>query len=115
MSIDRIGKGAGISGPANPTATEGSRPKGTFSVGSSESTENVKTVGPAEQVRSGQLDVSGYVDQRVEAATQHLHGKLGAADLAEVQSMLKSQLANDPALREMVQAATGVLPPSEGE
>jgi len=70
---------------------------------------------PAERVRSGEMSMSTYLDVRVEQATQHLQGKLGQGDLAQVKSTLRSQLENDPTLRDMVQQATGAMPSAEGE
>lgn len=119
MSIDRIGKGpGGVQGPpgsgqAGPVGGTGA--KRAFEVGSAKGPEQVAGPGPAERVRSGELSLEGYLDLRAEEATRHLEGKLGASDLNAIRSVLKDQLRNDPALREMVKAATGSLPAHEGE
>src|SRR5262245_45302899 len=124
MSIDRIGKGPGgaqgpqIGGAQGPLGGGQAGPVGgkrAFEVGSAEGPERASALGPAERVRSGELSLEGYLDLRVEEATRHLEGKLGVADLGEIRSALKDQLRNDPALREMVKAATGSAPSQEGE
>jgi hypothetical protein len=113
MSIDRIGKGAGITGPQAPATTEIGGAKRPFEVPKAGATSGAEATNPAERVRNGQLDVNGYLDVRVNEATSHLEGKLGPTDLANVRESLRAQLENDPALREMVQAATGAQPPSD--
>jgi hypothetical protein len=111
MSIDRIGKGPGgvqgpqVGGQAGPVGG-----KRAFEVGSTGGAESASALGPAERVRTGELSLDGYLDLRVEEATRHLEGKLGASDLNEIRSALKGQLRDDPALREMVKAATGSAP-----
>jgi hypothetical protein len=110
MSIDRIGKGGGVGGPQGPGQAGPVGGKRAFEVGPTKATERAAEVGPAERVRSGELSLEGYLDVRVEEATRHLEGKLGAGDLGEIRSLLKDQLRNDPALRDMVKAATGSLP-----
>lgn len=129
MSIDRIGKGPSPAG-VSPTSTSPSAPVGraaetgaTFDIsgGAATSTEragaaaSTEATSPAARVRSGELTIDQYLEQRVAEATQHLEGKIPPAKLSEVQSMLRSQLQTDPTLIEMVQAATGVAPPTEGE
>ncbi|HEU4411102.1 MAG TPA: hypothetical protein VFS43_37965 [Polyangiaceae bacterium] len=116
MSIDRIGKGpGGVQGPqgGGPAGPVGG--KRAFEVGSSEATERASALGPAERVRSGELSLEGYLDLRVDEATRHLEGKLGVSDLSEIRSALKDQLRSDPALRELVKAATGSAPAQEGD
>ena len=113
MSIDRIGKGAGVGGPQGPQGPGQGGPVGgkrAFEVDSTKAAGQAAAVGPAERVRSGELSLEGYLDVRVEEATRHLEGKLGAGDLGEIRSALKEQLRSDPALRDMVKAATGSVP-----
>lgn len=113
MSIDRIGKGGGVT-PPGVGPTDRASGKGSFEVGSTEATSGATGVSPAERVQRGELSMSDYVDLRVNEATKHLEGKLGPGDLARVKDALREQLAHDPAVREMVRAATGALPP-DGE
>ena len=127
MSIDRIGKGPG--GPSGVTIPDAKDVKGsstdaatrtgaTFEVGGAKattSTESAREISPADQVRSGEMSLDAYLDQRVTEATRHLDGKVPASDLADIQHMLRSQLASDPALVEMVRAATGATPAATDE
>jgi hypothetical protein len=64
-------------------------------------------------VRRGERSVDQYLDLRVSEATRHLDGKLAAGDLSRVQQTLRTQLAQDPFLRELVTSATGQAPPSD--
>jgi hypothetical protein len=132
MSIDRTGKGPGgaqgpqiggaqgpqIGGAQGPLGSGQAGPVGgkrAFEVEKAQGAERASALGPAERVRAGELSVEGYLDLRVEEATRHLEGKLGVSDLDEIRSALKDQLRNDPALREMVKAATGSAPAQEGD
>lgn len=111
MSIDRIGKGPSGIGPTGSSPVDApTRTGATFSVDGPSAAEGTTTVSPASRARAGELSLDAYLDQRVSEATRHLEGKLPAADLAEVQQLLRSQLVHDPALAEMVRAATGMSP-----
>lgn len=114
MSIDRIGKGPSI---APPTTSEvaGPRPTGSgevFQVARAAKTEATNLV---EQVRSGELSVEQYLDQRVSEATSHLEGKLAPDQLEFVRNSLREQLATDPVLVDLVRGATGAIPPPPRE
>lgn len=119
MSIDRIGKGPGVNIPDASGAEGPSKATGTgatFDVGGPKAAAAAgaaQTISPAEQVRSGEISLDAYLDQRVTEATRHLDGKLPPSDLADIQTMLRGQLANDPALVEMVRAATGKIPDAD--
>ncbi len=115
MSIDRIGKGPGIQGPQGGGQVGSVGGKRAFEVESTKATEQASALNPADRVRSGELNLEGYLDVRAEEATRHLEGKLGPSDLSELRSLLKEQLRSDPALREMVKAATGSFPASGGD
>lgn len=127
MSIDRIGKGPG--GPPGVTTPDAAGVKGstterasstgaTFEVGGTKAasaTGATNEISPADQVRSGEISLDAYLDQRVSEATKHLDGKLPSEDLADIQRLLRSQLASDPTLVEMVRAATGATPVASDE
>lgn len=123
MSIDRIGKGPGAaipdaSGVRGGATEQATRTGKTFEVGGAkpaDATSTTQGISPADQVRSGELSLDAYLDQRVGEATRHLEGKLPASDLADIQRMLRSQLASDPTLVEMVRAATGATPVASDE
>jgi hypothetical protein len=116
MSIDRIGKGGGgppVSGIDQPgsTSTSGVSKSGAdFKVERAAPAE-AATLEPLERLRSGEITVSQYLDIKVDQATAHLDKRLGDEQLSFIRSSLREQLASDPMLVELVQSATGALPP----
>ncbi len=64
---------------------------------------------PLERLRAGEIDVNGYVDLKVEEATRGLEG-LSRAELEDIRTMLREQIATDPALMDLVRTATGRVP-----
>lgn len=117
MSIDRIGKGPRLPPTTTPAAGSAGPTARPFSVGGTGVASATSTTGlsPAEQVRRGDLSLDQYLDLRAQEATRHLEGRLGAADLQRIQQTLRDQLRTDPALQELVRAATGQrLPEDEG-
>ena len=123
MGIDRIGKGSapppsGPTGPKGPGSAEGAaRPfevKRPVESSGAAGAAGVSPVSPAissplEQLRAGKIDVNGYVDLKVDAATSHLRG-MEPTELADVKKMLRDQIASDPALSDLVKQATGMTP-----
>jgi hypothetical protein len=114
MGIDGIGKG-GAPPPAtgidrSTSTTEVGSPSAEFKVGKTASTE---AAAPAslEQVRSGAISISQYLDLKVNEATSHLAGRLSDEQISFVRNSLREQLSSDPALVDLVKAATGHLPP----
>jgi len=116
MSIDRIGKGGGgppVSGIDQPGASSSSgvsKSGAGFKVQRAAAGEAVG-LEPLERLRSGEITVSQYLDIKVEQATAHLDKRLGDEQLSFIRSSLREQLASDPMLVELVQSATGALPP----
>lgn len=118
MGIDRIGK----SGPVAPVAEtpEPSRPTPAgevFRVAAPAAAEKAAQVDPTraasaplERLRAGEIDLGGYLDQKVEEATSHL-SSLPPVELDAIRTALRDRLATDPALVDLVQAATGATPP----
>ena|SRR5256885_9344890 len=115
MSIDRIGKGAGgspISEIGDPSASKGIGSKGgEFKVSKGASAE-VTAKPPLEQLRSGEITMSQYLDIKVDEATSHL-GKLGVEQLSFIRNSLREQLSTDPTLLELVKSTTGAVPHGE--
>lgn len=117
MGIDRIGKG-GFPAPS-PEASGPSRSKeATSSFGSVESSRLGATSAPAsvdaahvalERFRSGQIDLHGYLDVKVDEATAHLSA-LPRVELDAIRTALRDRLATDPALVDLVRTATGKVP-----
>jgi hypothetical protein len=116
MSIDRIGKGgggpvAGINQPGSPSATDvGSKPAAEFKISKGEAVDaTAKT--PLDQVRSGEISVSQYLDIKVNEATLHLDQRVSSEQLSFIRDSLREQLSSDPVLVDLVKATTGALPP----
>jgi hypothetical protein len=62
-----------------------------------------------DQLRSGAITLGRYLDIQVEQATSHLT-MLSPAELGSVRAALRDRLASDPALVDLVRAATGATP-----
>jgi hypothetical protein len=138
MGIDRIGKGGGAQPPLDPKAvpsakspgaSRASEPSRPFRVEAPErlgvspkgavtetaaSAAVAPTRAPLERLRSGEVDVHGYLELKVDEATAHLKD-LPPAELTAIRKMLRDQLSTDPALADLVQHATGrpPTPPDE--
>jgi hypothetical protein len=114
MTIERIGKGAPAVAPAATDAASGAH--GSQRTGQPFQVERsapagapaaADTVSPAlESFRSGQVDLQGYLDLKVDAATAHLTS-LPKVDLDAVRAALRERLATDPALVDLVRTAAG--------
>jgi len=117
MAIDRIGNNAPptlspeTSGPSRSkeatgsfAALEPSRAPATLSVDAAQA-----SLEPLEQLRSGQVDLRGYLDLKVNEATAHLSA-LPPVELDAIRASLRDRLATDPALIELVRTATGEGP-----
>ncbi len=113
MSIDRIGKGGGVTPPATGDVAGPSPTKGvgeTFRVAEKSPVAGVESSTLA-RLRAGELSVSQYLDAKVQEATAHLP-KLAPEQLDFVRASLREQLASDPMLADLVKAATGSVPPA---
>ncbi len=131
MGIDGIGKGgpppavtpAGEDGRAPaPEATRAFEVSGTRArapepgdAAPAESSAAAAHVqGPASSalgaLRSGTVDLNGYLDRKVDEATAHL-GQMPAADLARVRAALRERLATDPTLVDLAHRKTIDAPP----
>ncbi len=117
MAIDRVGKN-GVPAPS-PEASAPPRSKeatGSFGsleasrAGAASSPVSVDTAHVAlERFRSGQIDLHGYLDLKVDEATAHLSA-LPRVELDAIRSALRDRLATDPALIDLVRTATGKVP-----
>lgn len=118
MAIDRIGKGGNVpptpdtQGTGKADATQRAerftleKPQDAQKAGSVDAT---KGASPLARLRAGEIDVNGYVDLKVEAATQKLQG-LNKAELDTIKKALREQIASDPSLVDLVRTATGKVP-----
>jgi hypothetical protein len=119
MGIDGIGKKGPPAAPQPPPVPLVERGR----VGATQRPFEVSTTGTApasgagpverprtalERLRTGEVDVNGYLDLKVEEATGHL-GALPASHLQAIRTALRERLADDPTLVELVRAATGSI------
>ena len=121
MAIDRIGKGAGLPPTPETQGTGGAagakKTDATFKVdrpeaaraGNVDATSATSPTSPLGRLRSGEVDVHGYIDLKVDQATSGLNG-LSAAELDEIKSVLRDQMKSDPGLADLVRTATGKMP-----
>ena len=105
MGIDGIGKPpsippAGGFGGASPVS---SAERG-FQL---DSTSKVAPSGDLARLERGEIELSTYLDARVDDATRHLSATLSPSQLEFVKQTLRSQLESDPVLVELVRRATG--------
>ena len=128
MGIDRIGKGGGVPpgadgvGDAAPAEKTGKtfeigEAEGATKAGGTASAAGVTTTQPTalDRLRAGEVDVNGYIDLKVDAATAHLKG-LPVDQMESIRSMLRSQIATDPMVKELFEQAIGqALPPPPDE
>ena len=128
MGIDGIGNGGrippgGVGGSGPATGPSGAKETGrTFEVhgekaaAETQGAQQVQGVErtPLDRLRAGEIDVNGYVDLKVDAATKNLEG-LSRVELDQIRGVLKHQMAHDPAVMDLVKQATGALPKPEGE
>jgi hypothetical protein len=116
MAIDGIGKPPTPPsvGPSGATGIEPKKAEA-FAVGQPSAIAPPSNVSPAlEALRSGQLSLEQYLDQRVDQAVAHLANKLAPAELAFVKQSLRDQLETDPVLVELVQRTTAGLSAKSG-
>lgn len=116
MAIDRIGKGGGPRLPEAKETGAAARPSEAqrpFEVRAAQKPNathagvEVAPTTPLARLHAGEIDVHRYVDLKVDEATAHL-ASLRGADLDSLKSMLRDQIATDPALADLVkQAASG--------
>ncbi len=123
MPIDGIGKPGGPSAP--PPAGGGEGPKRAseatrpFEVGGARTeaaaqVDATSATSPLARLKAGEIDLGGYLDARVDEATAHLQG-LGGEELGAIRAHLRSTIASDPALVDLVRQATGQTPEPERE
>ena len=116
MGIDSIGKTGPPTPPPSGDVQSSARSPGAtraFEVSPAEPAPQagaVEASRPAlERLRTGEIDVNGYVDMKVHEATAHL-AALPAGELEQLRSALRDRLAGDPGLVELVRKATGAVP-----
>lgn len=101
------GKIGGVGGPGAPAVDpRAGANKASFNetLGAKQA-EGAQSTSPLERLKSGELDLKGYVDVRVRDATSHLEGVLAPDDLAKVQDELRDVIENDPDIAALVKGA----------
>jgi hypothetical protein len=99
----------GASRPADAAAIDSATaPAATSETGATGATA-ARATDALHALRSGAVDLDGYLDLKVSEATAHL-GPLPAADLVRVRAALRERLATDPTLVDLVKSATGSAP-----
>lgn len=118
MGIDRIGKKppAPDVGGAGSVDKKGAVEKA-FHVDKTAPTEAIKNVDPTTplaRLRAGEIDLNGYIDAKVEERTKDIKG-ISADELDFIKTTLRDQMKTDPALVDLVKAATGQTPEAPEE
>ena len=113
MGIDRIGKKPPTPdvGGAGSVEKKGAVEK-TFHVDKNapvEATKNLDPTTPLARLRSGEIDLNGYIDAKVEERTKDIKG-ISADELDFIKTTLRDQMKTDPALVDLVRTATGETP-----
>jgi hypothetical protein len=106
MGIDGIGKPPGappVPGVSGPEALRGEA----FRVGEAESVEAPHGSDALGKLQRGEIDLDGYLDERVTDAVAHLENKVSGEQLDFIRQTLRDQLATDPVLVELVRRAAG--------
>lgn len=103
----RAGEVGGVGGTGAPVTGEVHGPaKSSFREALGvERTEGASAVSPLERLRSGELDLQGYVELRVREATTHLEGVLSPEDLEAVRDQLREVVEDDPDVAALVKGA----------
>jgi hypothetical protein len=119
MAIDRIGKGGAPPTPETQ-GTGGAEKKGPvekpFHVERPDAAKRAQEVQstspstPLERLRAGEIDANGYIDLKVDEATRSLPHGLSPHEIDEIKKVLRTQMATDPGLVDLVRTATGELP-----
>ena len=121
MGIDRIGKSAPPPATPSPEGTAGRAIDPTrraFEIPANAPPSAQPSAGVAAadsslaKWTSGQIDLDGYLDAKVDEAVRHL-GALPAEQLEAIRRSMRERIASDPTLSELVRAATGHLPDPE--
>lgn len=124
MGIDHIGKkGPPAPPPPEKTGTsrvaESGRPFEVTAPRAAPPTLQTGSIEPPRtalerRLRTGEIDVSGYLDLKVSEATAHL-AALPTPELEAIRSALRDRMASDPTLVELVRTVTGRVPEPPGD
>lgn len=62
------------------------------------------------KVKSGEMSLDEYIDQRVEEASSHLKGKIPDETLENLKFVMREKVRTDPLLVETIRRTTGKTP-----
>jgi hypothetical protein len=113
MGIDRtgrVGSGGGVAPPVSIAAEPTDAVSESFKAVAKHAVQKASAPSPIDQLKAGQIDMNRYLDLQVEQATTHLQGVVDPERLDFIRQSLRVQIESDPALLELVQAATGTAP-----
>jgi hypothetical protein len=118
MAIDGIRKGpTPATGPHSAVGSAGATPKA-FEVGKPSETgtaPGVDAASPAAlaaRVRSGELNLAGFVEAKIDQATAHLRG-MSTEALSDIKEMMREKMMHDPLVSEWVAELTGKSAPKD--
>jgi hypothetical protein len=117
MGIDGIGK----SGPPLPVPEAGAAShvpptgqsfqiRGTTPSAAAQPVDTAAVRSALDRLRSGEVDLPGYVSLKVDEATSHL-AALPPVELEAIRTALREQMADDPGFAELVRTAAGETAP----
>lgn len=106
MSIDKIGRG-GSSVPVDATSAPSAAAPGgaTFQVEVAATMSAESATGPLARLRSGAIDQTGYIEEHLDQATEHLRG-LGDDVVQHVRATLREACEASPVLSGLIAQAT---------
>lgn len=105
MGIDGIGKPP-APGPLDPAGPTSAKTGKTFEVAAAAPGESASGSEALSRLRSGQISIDEYLEDRVEHAVGHLTPQLSPEQLEFVKETLREQLSQDPVLVELVRRTT---------
>lgn len=105
MGIDGIGKPP-TPGPVDPAGATSAKTGATFEVAAGAPSESAAGSDALTRLRSGQISIDEYLEDRVEHAVGHLTTQLPPEQLQFVKDTLREQLSQDPVLVELVRRTT---------
>jgi hypothetical protein len=118
MAIDGIRKGGTPAIGPNAGVGSAGAPSKAFEVGQSSAAGAPPAVDAAaasslaSRVRSGELDVAGFVEAKIDHATAHLAGMSPEA-LGDLKQMMREKMMHDPLVSEWIAELTGKSAPKE--
>lgn len=105
MGIDGIGKPPSP-GPVDPGGATSAKTGATFDVTGGAASESASGSEALSRLRTGQISIDEYLEDRVEQAVGHLTAQLSPEQLQFVKDTLREQLSHDPVLVELVRRTT---------